>query len=145
MAAVNGLGAVLRIEVIGWDGPPPALPMAPMKVYEGRGGQQTFYYDFSPKEANLDVAQMCTRLSTRLARALLGEKTPFADKPVAVRAALDVGVIGPAGVEKFSYSWPVEFLQTLADAEIELSVTHYMMPADEGDGGPESLGLIVED
>jgi hypothetical protein len=140
-----GLGAVLRIDVIGWDGPPPSLPMAPMKTYEGRGGAQTFYYDFSPTEADLDVGQMCARLSTRLARALLGEQTPFADKPVAVRAALEVGLMAPAGVENFAYTWPIEFLQTLADAEIELSVTHYMTSTQGGESGPESLGLIVEE
>jgi hypothetical protein len=136
------IGAVLRIDVMGWSGDPPGLPHAPIRVEEGRGGVQSFYYDFSPKTADLDVPQMADRLGPRLMRALLSEKSPFADKPVAARTVLDIGVMVAADKTAYSYTWPVEFLQTLADAEIELAVSHYVTN-ETGESGQSDL--IIED
>jgi hypothetical protein len=36
--------------------------------------------------------------------------------------------------ESFSYSWPLEFLTALVDAQIELNVSHYLPTNDEEDG-----------
>ncbi len=135
------IGVVLRIEVIGWTGDAPGLPQPPVRVEDAGRGVTRFYYDYSPKDPDLDVPQMCSRLSSRLARALLSETSPFVEKAVAARTVLEFGVAVPAGAERYSYSWPVEFLQTLADAEIELAVSHYAT-TEEATG---ESGLIIED
>ena len=143
MAHAFGLGVILRIDTMGWDGAPPVLTLgAPFRSQEGRGGEHSFFYDLSPKDSDVEVPQLCARLGTRLSRALIGDANPFADKPIAARAVLEVGLLAAKGSETIGYSWPVEFLQVLADAEIELSVTHYLVEATEGDG---ASGLIVED
>ena len=142
MAQALALGVILRVDLIGWDGDPPELIGAPFRVQEGRNGEQSFFYDLSPKDNDLDVPHLCARLSSRLARAFLGPTPPFADKVMAARTVLEVGLLAPAGAESFSYHWPVDFLQVLAEAEIELSVSHYLVEAGEGD---DASGLIIED
>ncbi len=142
MSHALALGVILRVDVVGWDGDPPPLVGDAFRVQEGRGGERSFFYDMTPKEPDLDVPHLCARLGTRLARALVGPASPFADKPVAARAVLEVGLMAPAGSETISYHWPVEFLQVLADAEIELSVSHYLVEPGEGD---DVNGLIIEE
>ncbi len=136
------IGVVLRIDVVGWVGDAPGLPHTPMRVEEGRAGVQSFYYDYSPKDSDLDVPQLCARLGSRLSRALLSEKSPFMERPVAARTVLDIGLMVASDKTAYSYAWPVEFLQILAEAEIELAVTHYVT-SEMGEAGES--GLVIED
>ena len=48
--------------------------------------------------------------------------------------SLEFGVLADRERESFSYAWPLEFLSVLADAQIELNVSHYLPTNDEEDG-----------
>ena len=128
------LGIVLRVEVRGWTGPAPRLPHEPMRIDEGREGARTFIYDFSPKDPTLSVPDACLRIASKLERVLAPERTPFTEPHHAARCTLEFGVLADRERESFSYAWPLEFLGVLADAQIELNVSHYLPTNDEEDG-----------
>jgi hypothetical protein len=128
------LGIVLRVEVRGWSGPAPRLPHEPMRIDEGREGARTFIYDFSPKDTTLSVPDACLRIASKLERVLAPERTPFTEPHHAARCTLEFGVLADRERESFSYAWPLEFLSVLADAQIELNVSHYLPTNDEEDG-----------
>jgi hypothetical protein len=52
----------------------------------------------------------------------------------ASRFTLELGVLADRERESFGYAWPLEFLTTLVDCNIELAVTHYLPKPDGGDG-----------
>ena len=128
------LGVVLRIDVRGWNGPAPRLPGDPVRTEEGREGMRTFIYDLSPKDPTLSVADACLRIASKLERMLAPERTPFSEPHHAARCVLEFGVLADRERESFAYSWPLEFLTVLADAQIELNVSHYLPTNDEEDG-----------
>ena len=128
------LGILLRVEVRGWSGPAPHLPNEPVRVDEGRDGARTFIYDLSLKDPTLSVPDACLRIASRLERMLAPERTPFSEPHHATRCVLEFGVLADRERESFSYSWPLEFLSVLADAQIELNVSHYLPTNDEEDG-----------
>ena len=125
------IGILLRVETRGWNGPPPRLPKEPVKVEEGRDGLRVFLYDLSPKEADVAVSDACLRLGSRLERMLNSPKSPFPEGHYALRTTLEFGVMADRERESFGYSWPLEFLQVLVDASIELSITHYLPKPDD--------------
>jgi hypothetical protein len=128
------LGIILRIEAQGWSGPAPRLPNDPVRTDEGREGARIFIYDLSPKDPTLSVSDACLRIASKLERMLAPERTPFNEPHHATRCTLEFGVLADRERESFSYSWPLEFLTVLADAQIELNVSHYLPTNDEEDG-----------
>ena len=136
------IGVILRLDIMGWQGEPPGLPDPPIRSAPGEAGSVSYFYDYSPAMPDQDVPAMCLRLMARLRRALLPPSSPFTDLPLAIRAVLDMALAVPDKVESYSYSWPVEFLQILADAEVELSLSHYVM---EFAAQNSATGLIIED
>jgi len=127
------LGIVLRVEVRGWSGPAPHLPNEPMRIEEGRDGARTFMYDLSPKDPTLSVTDACLRIASKLERMFAPERTPFNEPHHATRCMLEFGVLADRERESFSYSWPLEFLTALVDAQIELNVSHYLPTDNEED------------
>ncbi len=121
------IGVVLRVDVRGWQGAPPLLPKEPLKEEHGRDGARTFFYDLTPKEPDLSVEDACMRLASRLERMLIA-RSPFAELPV--RLSLDVGVMVDPNAGGWAYTWPPEFLRVLADAQAQLTASHY--PATDG-------------
>ena len=128
------LAIVLRIEARGWSGPAPRLPNEPMRIEDGRDGLRIFTYDLSPKDPMLSVSDACLRIASKIERMLAPERTPFNEPHHAARYTLEFGVLADRERESFSYSWPLEFLTALADAQIELNVSHYIPTNDEDDG-----------
>ncbi len=128
------IGILLKVETRGWSGPPPLLPKAPVKVDEGRDGLRVFIYDLSLRDSDISVGDACLRLGSRLERMLNSPKSPFPRGHYALRTTLEFGVMADRERESFGYCWPLEFLQVLVDAGIELSVTHYLPKPDESDG-----------
>ncbi len=128
------LAIILRIEARGWSGPAPRLPNEPMRIEEGRDGARIFTYDLSPKDKDLSVSDACLRIASKLERMLAPERTPFSEPHHAARYMLEFGVLADKERESFSYSWPLEFITVLADAQIELNVSHYLPTNDEEDG-----------
>jgi hypothetical protein len=120
------LGVILKVETIGYDGPPPSLPRPPIDVRQGRDGGRLFVYDLSPAEENLSVEDVCARIGSRLDRVLHAEDSPFYEAPFAARLTLEFGILADREDASFSYGWPPEFLQTLVDSDIILNVTHYL-------------------
>ncbi len=131
------VGIVLRVETRGWSGPPPPLPKPPISAGEGADGLRFFIYDLTPAEAGLSLPDACLRLGSRLERMLNSPKSPFPEGHYALRARLEIGILADRESESFGYAWPPEFLQTLVDGSIELSVTHYLPMPDAG-GGAQS-------
>jgi hypothetical protein len=130
------LGIILRIEMRGWHGPPPRLALDPIRIEDGeRGLDQIFFYDLSPKEEALTVEAACARVGSRLERLLLSAEALGGGMVFAARLRLEVGLWVGGGQASFSYSWPVEFLQILAAADVELGVSHYV--ADAGASGED--------
>ena len=127
------IGIVLKVETHGWSGAPPLLPNPPVKIDEGRDGLKVFYYDLSPKQADIGVADACLRLGSRLERMLSGPKSPFPEGSYAIRCTLEFGILADRERQSFGYSWPLEFLQALVDSNVELRVTHYLPRPDDDD------------
>ena len=128
------LGIVLKLETQGWSGPPPLLPREPVKIDEGRDGLKVFFYDLSPKEADLGVTDACVRIASRIERLLNSPKSALPRGQYASRCTLEIGVLADRERESFGYQWPLEFLQALVEANVELTVTHYL-PKPDGEGG----------
>lgn len=127
------LGIVLKLETQGWSGPPPQMPGAPVKIDEGRDGVRIFFYDLSPKEPDLGIADACIRIASRLERLLNSPKSPLQQGPYAARCTLEIGILADRERESFGYAWPLEFLQILVEANVELTVTHYLPKPDGQD------------
>ncbi|NDA46185.1 MAG: hypothetical protein EBY21_02690 [Alphaproteobacteria bacterium] len=136
------MGVILRLDVMGWQGDPPGLPDPPLRIAPGEAGSVSYYYDYSPPHVEQTVPDFCLRIMGRLRRALLPPSSPFTDHPLAIRAVLDMALAVPDKVETYSYAWPVEFVQILADAEVKLSLTHYVL---EFAAQSSAAGLIIED
>ncbi|MDB5572084.1 MAG: hypothetical protein JWN93_3267 [Hyphomicrobiales bacterium] len=129
MAGPAVIGIVLRVDVRGWRGAPPLMPREPLKEEQGRDGARAFFYDLSPREADLSVEDACTRLASKLERMLVA-RSPFADLDLPVRLSLDVGVMVDPAAGSWSMTWPPEFLRVLGDAQAQLTATCY--PATDG-------------
>ena len=136
------MGVILRLDLMGWQGDPPGLPDPPIRIAPGEAGSVSYYYDYSPPNVEQDVPEFCLRLMGRLRRALLPPSSPFSEQALAMRAVLDIALAVPDKVETYSYAWPVEFVQILADAEVQLSLTHYVL---EFAAQSSAAGLIIED
>ena len=128
------LAIFLRIEARGWSGPAPRLPNEPVRMEDGRDGLRIFTYDLSPKDPTLSVPDACLRVAAKLERMLAPERTPCSAPEHVTRCTLEFGVLADRERESFSYAWPLEFLSVLADAQIELNVSHYLPTNDEEDG-----------
>jgi hypothetical protein len=134
MALAVVLGVLLKVETIGFDGPPPSLPRPPINVHQGRDGQRLFVYDFSPAEENLSVEDVCARIGSRIERVLNAPDSPFHDAPFAARLTLEFGILADREDTSFTYAWPPEFLRALVDSDIILNVSHYLPSPDKEDG-----------
>jgi len=129
------LGVLLKLETLGYDGPAPLLPRAPIKDAQGADGSRVFHYDLTPAEENLTVEDLCARLGSRLERLLSAPNSALPDGPFPRRLALEVGVLADREDASFAYAWPLEFLRVLVDADIGLNVSHYLpRPGDSGGG-----------
>ena len=133
MALAVVLGVVLKLELIGYDGPAPSLPREPMREERDSDGARRFFYDLSPSDPGLEVADACARLGSRLERLLNSPKSPLPEGMFATRLTLEFGVLADREDESFSYAWPSDFLRVLADADIQLNVSHYLPKADPDD------------
>ena len=137
------LGFILRIETRGWQGPPPRLAFNPIRIEAGKSRQdQIFFYDLSPSEESLSVEAACARVGSRLERLLASAEALGSETVFAARLRLEVGLWVGQEQTSFSYSWPVEFLQILAAADVELGVSHYLAEGDrsgEDDEADDSL------
>lgn len=135
------LGIVLRIETRGWRGPPPHLALEPMRIETGKNPlDQSFFYDLSPSEEGLEVEAACARVGSRLERLLLSAESLGGETVFAARLRLEVGLWVGHDQASYSYDWPVEFLQILAGADVELSVSHYVANAVAPDDDGETDG-----
>jgi hypothetical protein len=130
------LGIFLKVETRGWTGPAPKLPKDPVRIEAGQDASKLFIYDLSPKEQDLTVSDACQRLASRLERVLVRERPAFPEGQYAVRMRLEVGLIADPA-QPISYTWPLDFLQALADSEVELTVSHYLPSSDEDDEDDE--------
>lgn len=118
------LGAILRIDLCGWGGPPPLLPRDPIRVEEGAGGlSKSFVYDMLPQHSCISVADACLRLGASIESLL--ERWPFRDLAFPARCRLDIGLVSESASGSWRSDWPVAFLSVLAEAEIELGLSHY--------------------
>lgn len=132
MAEAIVIGAVLKVDLRGWSAPPPELPDPPMKVEQGGHGTLTLYYDICPPDADMTAADFGTRTYSRLERIMASEKSPFNQEgPFARRFTLEAGLMYDAKDQRFSTSWPSEFLRVMGDADAELIVTHYAFAAPD--------------
>ena len=90
------------------------------------------------------MSDACLRIASRLERMLNSPKSPFPPGQYALRCALEIGVLADRERESFGYSWPLEFLQVLVDASVELNITHYL-PKAEGDENEEAGAAFDDD
>jgi hypothetical protein len=127
------LGVVLRVELRGWKGPPPALPKPPLRDEAGADEARVLVYDFTSADPQLSVEEAALSLASRLRRLLMPERSPFAEPHLAAKLVLEFGILADASRDRFSYSWPLEFLDALVECDIELNVSHYL-PRSEADG-----------
>ena len=133
------LGMVLRIETRGWQGPPPQFTLEPLRIEAGRTRlDQVFFYDFSPPEEAASVEAACARVGSRLERFLRSTEALGGETLVAARCRLEVGLWVEHDQAAYSYSWPAEFLQILAAADVELTISHYVAGAKKTDGDDSS-------
>ncbi len=130
MGHVVVLGVLLKVETFGYDGPPPSLPRAPIKIDRPGDGRSTFHYDLSPADEALSVEDVCARLGSRLERMLNSPKSALPEGDYARRFTLEVGLLADRQDDRFAYSWPAEFLRVLVDADINLNVSHYLPTSD---------------
>jgi len=126
------LGALLRVETIGYDGPDPMLLRAPIKIDRDPDGKTTYHYDLTPPEENLTVEDVCARLGSRLERLFDPQSAAMPDGPYGRRATLEFGVLADREDESFAYAWPMDFLRVLVDADINLNVSHYLPTPAKG-------------
>jgi hypothetical protein len=132
------LGMILRLETRGWHGPAPRLAFDPIKVEAGRSRvEQSFFYDLLPAAEAMSVETACARAGSRLEKLLCSAEALGGETFFAARCRLEVGLWVEADRTSYSYSWPAEFLQILAAADVELAVSHYVAGADEDE---DSLG-----
>lgn len=125
------IGAVLRVDVRGWDRPAPVLHDAPINSEDGTDGTRSFFYDFMPSsDGDLTVEPFCARVTSRLERHLTGENAAFAEGAFARRMVLEVGLMVEDTDERFAMQWPPDFLAVLGEAETALSLTFYTVPGD---------------
>jgi hypothetical protein len=118
------LGAILRVDLCGWNLPPPRLPRDPIAIEEGpQGGVVSFIYDLLPKRICLAAPDACERLGATILALL--EVWPFRDLDFPARCRLDLGVVVDDPQNPWRLDWPVAFLAALADAEIELGLSVY--------------------
>jgi hypothetical protein len=127
------LGIFLKVETRGFSGPAPVLLKEPLRSESGPEAYRLFVYDFSPKEEGLTVSDATQRLASRLARLFAPEHAPFPEGHYALRLKLEIGLIADASAGSISYAWPLDFLQALGDAGIELNVSHYLPSPDTDD------------
>ena len=125
MAEPIVIGVVLRVDLRGWGGAPPLLPKAPVKIEDGRDGAQSFFYNLTPDDTEMDTQSLGLWLGSRLERLLMSEKSPFHESEAPRRLFLDVGLMFDADDARFVTSWSPEFMGVLGDAGIEMTVTHY--------------------
>jgi hypothetical protein len=128
------LGIFLKVETRGWTGPAPKLPKETIRIEAGSDGLQTFIYDLTPKDEGLTVSDAAQRLASRIERMLSPDRTPFPEGHYALRLKLEVGLLADPSRGAISYAWPLDFVQAIADAGIELNVSHYIPSAEEDDG-----------
>ena len=131
------LGIFLKVETRGWSGPAPKLPKDPIRVEAGSEAAQTFIYDLTPKEEGLAVSDATQRIASRIERMFSPERTPFPEGHYALRLKLEIGLMADASSGAISYAWPLDFVQAVADAGIELNVSHYIPTADEDDSNDD--------
>ncbi len=134
MALAVVLGVILKVDMMGYEGPPPQLPAAPISEERGRDGYRRFVYDLSPSDPCLSVEDACAKLGSRLERMLNSSRSALPETPFAARLTLEFGLLADREDESFAYSWPPDFLRVLVDAEIQLNVTHYLPKPEAGDG-----------
>ena len=120
------LGAILRADVCGWDGPPPHLPGDPIRIDEHARGSKSFVYDLLPRHSCVSVSDACHRVAAVIESLL--ENWPLRDLAFPARCRLDVGLVVENPAVPFKSDWPAAFLSALAEAEIELGLSFY--PAD---------------
>jgi hypothetical protein len=125
------LGVLLNLDTAGYDGPPPLLPKAPAHVRDGANGARRFVYDLTPDDPCLEVEDACARLGSRLERMLCPPAAPLPEGAFAARFTLEFGLLADREDEKFSYTWPADFLRVLVEADVALSVSHYLPKPDE--------------
>lgn len=130
MAEAIVIGAVLRVDLRGWKGAPPDLPQPPIKVEEARDGTQTFHYDICPDAFDMTAGELANRITSRLERLLLSEKSPFFEDVIARRFSLEIGLMYDKTSDRIATSWPPDFLGVLGDADVELAVTYYPVEAE---------------
>jgi hypothetical protein len=126
------LGIFLKVETRGFPGPAPKLPREPVRSESGPEGYQLFVYDLTPKDEGLAVSDAAQRIASRIGRLFAPERLPFPEGHYALRLSLEIGLLADASAGAISYSWPLDFLQAIADAGIELNVSHYL-PSSEAD------------
>jgi hypothetical protein len=121
------LGAILRIDAVGWAGEPPLLPTKPVRAETGEAGRTCFFYDLLPGRAGLPLPNACERIGVTLAR--LSDEWPFRDLPFPPRCRLDLGLSveshGP-----WRLDWPAPFLAALSLEAVELGLSLYPLEAD---------------
>ncbi len=132
MALAVVLGVLLKVDTVGYDGPAPKLPNEPAHVQPGPNGARLFVYDLTPDDPCLEVEDACARLGSRLERMFLGSAPPLPGGQFAARTTLEFGLLADREDQKFGYSWPLDFLRVLVDADIQLNVSHYL-PKPEQD------------
>ena len=116
------LGAILRIDVIGWSGEPPSLPRPPVRVETEATGRAAFFYDLLPNRAGLSLPEACERVGMTIAG--LSEDWPFRDLPFPPRCRLDLGLsVSPEG--PWRLNWPAPFMAALALESIEVGLSLY--------------------
>src|SRR6476469_9011579 len=120
------LGIFLKVETRGWSGPPPKLPKEPIRVESGSEALQTFIYDLTPKEEGLTVSDAAQRLASRIERMFAPDRSPFPEGHYALRMKLEIGLLADPSGGAISYAWPLDFVQAVADAGLELNVSHYI-------------------
>ena len=129
MAEPIVIGVVLRADIRGWGGPPPKLPKEPVKVEEGRDGSQTFFYNLTPEDPEMNTQSLGLWLGSRLERMLMTDKSPFHGSEAPRRLFLDIGLMFDTQDERIVTSWSPEFMGVVGDAGIEMTVTHYPFKA----------------
>ena len=128
------LGMILRLDTRGWQGPAPRLALDPIKIEAGRSRvEQSFFYDLLPAAEGLSVEASCARAGSRLEKLFRSAEALGGETFFAARCRLEVGLWVEHDQASYAYSWPAEFLQILAAADVELVVSHYVAGAEEDD------------
>lgn len=133
MAEAIVIGAILRVDLRGWNAAPPDLPKPPIKAERAGDGTLTFYYDVCPPDHDLTASDLANRIASRLERVMLSEKSPFADGAFARRFTIEIGMMYDTADQRMATSWPADFLRVLGEADADLVVTHYPFTDDAGE------------